>query len=80
MDSKWQQKTILIGVSASRNCFKINVGGSEKGNISNQFSETLQYLRCQRFTRTFFMVEIEAFDGYKAGELTASRFEARGWK
>jgi len=30
LDSKWQQKTILIGVSASRNCFKINVGGSEK--------------------------------------------------
>merc|ERR1719361_1480793 len=30
LDSKWHQKTILIGVSASRNCFKINVGGSEK--------------------------------------------------
>merc|ERR1719361_112081 len=30
LDSRLQQKTILIGVSASRNCFKINVGGSEK--------------------------------------------------
>lgn len=40
LDSKLQQKTILIGVSASRNCFKINVGGAEKDvkNLPHLFS------------------------------------------